>query len=166
MKSKILDLGLDFAGAPRAVIKEHWETIEHHRNKGITLNQIYIALSKKEGFEGRICFVAFKSCYYRQRKLKHSGEAKRDPVAISKVAETVPLPEIPIKSDKDSKPSGEIQSPALSVSSNQTTPSLDAVEKANPEHKAKKTVGKFKRLELGGTIEEQQAIAAQYFNQD
>lgn len=106
MKSKILDL--DFAGAPREVIEEYWETIEHYRSQGRSLNQIYTALSKKDSFEDRISFAAFKGCYYRQRNLKRSGEAKRDPVAINKVAETVPLPEIPIKSDKISKPSGEI----------------------------------------------------------
>ncbi len=164
MKSKILDL--DFARAPREVIEEYWETIEYYRSQGRSLNQIYIALSKKDSFEDRISFAAFKGCYYKQRKLKRNGEAKRDPVAISKVAETVPLPEIPIKSNKNSKPSGEIQSPVLSESSNQATPSLDAVEKADAEPEAKKTVGKFKRLELGGTIEEQQAIARAYFNQD
>lgn len=157
MKSKILDLGLDFAGAPRAVIEEHWETIEHHRNKGITLNQIYIALSKKEGFEGRICFVAFKSCYYRQRKLKRSGEAKRDPVAINKVAETAPFSEIPIKSDKISKPSGEIQSPVLSESSNQAEPLSDKVPGTG------KPSRKRRKLDFSTTLEEHQRLAATEF---
>lgn len=163
MKSKILDL--NFAGASREVIEEYWETIEHYRNQGRSLNQIYIALSKKDGFEDRISFAAFKTCYYKQRNLKRSGEAKSDPVAINKVAETAPLSEIPTKSDKISKPYGEIQPSVLSESSNQAKPSLDAVGKADSEHKAKKTVDEFKRLELGGTIEEQQAIATEYFNQ-
>lgn len=166
MESKILDF--DFAVAAREVIEKYWETIGHYRSQGRSLSQIYIALSKRDGYEDRISFAAFKASYYRQRKLKCSGDAKRDPVTINKVAETAPLPEIPIKSNKNSKPSGEIQSPALSLTSNQTTPSLDAVEKADPEPEAKKSVkksvGEFKRLELGGTIEEQQAIAAAYFN--
>lgn len=152
MKSKILDL--NFAGDPQEVIEKYWETIEHYRSQGKTLPQIYTALSKKDGFEDSLSFASFKGHYYRQRRLKRSGEEKR---GLPVREEISPSSRKPL-SDEESNLSDGNQSAVTEAGSGSKS------SEGSPEvSDADKPSKKRRKIDFSVTLEEHQRLAASKF---
>ncbi len=134
---------LRVVGTANVIVRKAFDEIERCRVEGNKLPQIYEALVVEHDL--RVTFGSFKNAYYkhRQNKKGHSRENYQQ----SQVVE--PEPEIR-------------QEPAKTYSSSRSTEK--AIEKETDTN-SEDSNRPFQRLELGGTIEEQQAIAAEYFNQ-
>lgn len=152
MKSKILDL--NFSEASSEVINEHWNTIEHYRSNSRTLHQIYTALSQKEGFADWMSFAAFKTCYYRQRRLKRSGEEKRGLPVREEISPSSRKP----WSDEESNLSDGNQSAVTEAGSGSKS------SEGSPEvSDADKPSKKRRKIDFSVTLEEHQRLAASKF---
>lgn len=134
---------LEVAGTTDVVVRRFLNTIERYREEGNKIPQIYMALVRKHGI--KMTLGSFRNAYYRQRQNYTSDLPLSSPSATSQLQRDPP--ETPNKVSSDSKRSCKV------------------VDKADPEPKAKKSVGEFKRLEIGGTLEQRRAIARAHFNQ-
>ncbi|MBE9062875.1 hypothetical protein [cf. Phormidesmis sp. LEGE 11477] len=154
MTDKILQLDFDKSSCEE-IIKDLMPTIDHHRSKGKTLPAIYAALCKKRLLSiddsSQMAIATFRKWYYKYRQSDSVSSKK-----IRKVIKTSVIEE-----EKDSDLSVQ-----LFTSSNISDGERS---KSTPDEKSEEssveTEKGFKRLELGGTLEEQFEIGSMYFRQ-
>ena len=159
MSDKDSSLTLDFEATPREVVSSLMDGIEKYRRKKKTLRQIHAALSKDSSFS--LSFSSFRNHYYQLRKER----CNKIPSSISVssngcvsssvvVAEPVPKSRRSDTGSHEKKSQGASQSIELSEDTGTAIKSADS--KAAPP---------FKRIEIGGSMEEREAVARALFNQ-
>lgn len=159
MNSKPIESELDFEPTSGEIVFAWMDVIEKYRKVKKTLPQIHAALLKKPDFS--LSFSSFKHHYYQLRK-ERSNESPPSTSVPSNgrvsssvvIAEPVPESRKPDIGSYEKKSQEVSQSPEFSEGTNAATKSTD-----------RKTTPPFKRIEIGGSMEEREAIARALFNQ-
>ena len=140
-------------------IKSLIPTIDYYRSKGKTLLDIYAALSEKDLLATRgssnMAFGTFRNIYYQQRKGVTATNVTKESF-VKKPAVS--------RSSANRKRTQELPNPtAYRNDCDGDSPQADSSFENEGDSAVTETG--FKRLELGGTLEEQFEIGSMYFRQ-
>ena len=153
MTDKILQLDIHKRSC-EAIVKDLMPTINHYRSEGGKLSDIYAALCRKrlltiEDNSSQMALGTFRNWYYKHRKIGGASPKKTRKV----------VKEVAIEAERT--PDLLVPPPDLSDSSDDESSELMLAEQ--PEEELPTNRKGFKRLELGGTLEEQFETGAMYF---
>lgn len=136
--NKVIRLKID-TRTSADVVEDLVPTIEHYRSQGSALRKIYVGLLKERllgtGQSSQMAFNTFKKAYYERRNTKTLSLQQKS------------------------------KSPTSPIETNDYVNIVDSKldDEAPPRSQALKNKEGFKRLELGGTLEQQLKTGSMYF---